>query len=121
MTSPPCSQGVVLGCLFCHVLFRCPIKAVNTSRPVESTLGDKCESQGCGARAQTDSGSEAPYTRPLPTLRPGVGSRDCPVAERDKRIPMSRNCLPLTVLHPGRAASRFGDSPRRGNFLFVKE
>lgn len=55
-------------------------------RHVESTLGDGSESQGCGqgindpgARPglRPDIGSEAPYTRPLPTSAPqgqGLGA-----------------------------------------------
>lgn len=83
------------------------------SGPVESTLGDGCESQGCGARARPDSGSEAPYVRPLPTPHPKAGSRGCPVAVWDKHIPMSRNCLLLTVPHPGRPPLTLG-APREG-------
>lgn len=80
------------------------------TRPVESALGDGSESQGCGpasndpgARARPDPGSKAPYTRALPTPRPGTGARGRPVAERDKHVPAVRNHFLLPVPHSGGA------------------
>lgn len=79
-------------------------------RPVESTLGDGSESQGCGpaindpgARARPDPGSEAPYTRPLPTPCQGAGAPGCPVADWDKHVLTGRNHFLLTVPDSGGA------------------
>ena len=89
----------------CHMLFWCPIKAINMPRHVESTLGDGWESQGCGqcindpgARARPLPGSEAPYTRPLPSPHPGQG-RGLSRGHGNKQILTGRNHFLLTVAH----------------------
>lgn len=103
-TLPP-SRGVslfVLSRVIC-----CPVKAINMPRPVESTLGDGPESQGCGqpingpgARPRPDLGSlHKTLSHPMPRGR-GSGRSH---AERDKHIPMGWNHFLLTVPNSGGA------------------
>lgn len=110
------------------MLFGCPIKAINMPRRVASAQGARSESPGCGpcindpgARARPHPGSEASYTRPLPSPHPGAGSGGVLWPHRTNTSRRAGTTSCSLFRFRGELASRSVYASRRENFLFAKK